>query len=320
MMTSQERMRRAIHFEGPDRAPIVHSVLPAGVMGRREELNALLTEFPADNNWQPYPDDWELPPDHRKGAVWTDEWGCTWRCEQEGMMGIRIKPGLPDLDDLDSYQFPPVRKEGISGIYFFETMQSICGWDKIMIGLATNDRQLWRLRDKFRDWVMEGMTRYIKKTGPGTGGGGGDDWGTQTALIISPEKWREFFKPVYAEMFGALRNNGGDVGFHTDGYTWEIIGDLIEVGVNNLNPQTHIMGNKRFGREFGGKVCITTDLDRQYLLPWGTRQEIWDEVQEMMESFGRFRGGIILRGEINADVPLENIRHMYEAFYELGKY
>jgi len=139
-------------------------------------------------------------------------------------------------------------------------------------------------------------------------------------LIISPENRREFFKPVYAEMSGALRNNGGDVGFHTDGYTWEIMGDLIEVGVNNINLQTHIMGNRRVGKEFGGKVCFTTDLDRQYILPWGTRQEIWDEVQEMMDSFGRFDGGIILRGEINQDVSLENIRHMYEAFYELGKY
>lgn len=313
-------MRRAVHFEGPDRAPIVHSVLPAGVMGRVKEINALLTEFKDDGGWQPYPEDWELPANHRKGAVWTDEWGCTWRCEQEGMMGIRIKPGLPDLDDVEKYQFPKGAEEGIGGIYFYETLQSICGWDNIMEGLATKDRRLWRLRDRFLEWVMEGLHRWLARVGEGGGTGMGDDWGTQTALMISPKHWREFFKPVYAAMMEPLRRAKKDISFHSDGFVWEIMWDLIEVGVNNINVQTQIMGNEKVGKEFGGQVCFTTDLDRQYLLPWGTREEIRDEVKELMDTLGCFNGGLILRGEINRDVPLENIRRMYEAFYEFGAY
>ena len=69
-----------------------------------------------------------------------------------------------------------------------------------------------------------------------------------------------------------------------------------------------------------GRVCIRTDIDRQWVVPLGAPDDIREAVKEAIECFGRFDGGIILHGEIGPDVPLENIEALYSAFYEYGQY
>jgi uroporphyrinogen-III decarboxylase len=80
------------------------------------------------------------------------------------------------------------------------------------------------------------------------------------------------------------------------------------------------MDVKKVGKEFGGKVAFRSDLDRQYILPRGYRQDIRDHVKEVIDSLGSFGGGLIGHGEIAPDIPLENIRTMLEAWREFGQY
>ena len=108
--------------------------------------------------------------------------------------------------------------------------------------------------------------------------------------------------------------------FYTDGWVLEIIEDLIEIGVTVLNPQHACMGTPRVGQIAGGRVCIRTDIDRQWVIPYGTPEEVAAAVKEAIGAFGRFNGGVLLHGEIGPEVPLENIEALYSSFYEYGRY
>jgi uroporphyrinogen-III decarboxylase len=108
--------------------------------------------------------------------------------------------------------------------------------------------------------------------------------------------------------------------FHSDGRINEIIPDLIEIGVDVINCQVSIMGHDWVRDNMKGRVAIRTDIDRQWILPFGTKSEVREEVQRTFEACGGPEGGIIACGEIGPDVPLDNIRAMYEAFVEFGNY
>jgi uroporphyrinogen decarboxylase len=90
-----------------------------------------------------------------------------------------------------------------------------------------------------------------------------DDWGTQDNLIISPEMWREFFKPRYEKQFKIAHQHGLDIYFHSCGYIYDIIPDFIEIGVDMLNlSQPNIFDIKRPGKDFSGKsmLCLSRKL------------------------------------------------------------
>lgn len=68
-----------------------------------------------------------------------------------------------------------------------------------------------------------------------------------------------------------------------------------------------------------GKMCILTDVDRQHLLPYGKPSEVKEYVRNMIETLAAPDGGLILRGSVESITPLENVKAMYEAFWEYGK-
>jgi len=115
-------------------------------------------------------------------------------------------------------------------------------------------------------------------------------------------------------MFEKVRAAGVDVHFHSDGNIIDIIPDLIDVGVSVLNCQAAVIGLGRLEREFRGKVCIRTDLDRQKIVPFGTPAEVRSHIREVFTHLGSAKGGIIACGEIAPDTPLDTIRVMYETF------
>ena len=117
-----------------------------------------------------------------------------------------------------------------------------------------------------------------------------------------------------------VKETGKHVHFHSDGNIMEIIPDLIEIGVDMLNPQLKAVGIDRLAKQFGGKICIRSDLDQQYILPKGSPQEVKRHVLEVIRALGDFRGGLIACGQLGPDVPLKNAEAMMKAFYDYGKY
>jgi hypothetical protein len=114
-------------------------------------------------------------------------------------------------------------------------------------------------------------------------------------------------------MFSKVKAAGLDVWFHSDGNILEILPDLIELGVDVLNCQASVMEMDRL-RRFAGSVCFRTDIDRQHVLPYVSPGEVKRYIDQLFQDLGTPEGGIVACGEISEDVPLENIRAMYEAF------
>ena len=137
--------------------------------------------------------------------------------------------------------------------------------------------------------------------------------------MMRPDDWRKFYKPCYKRMFQPLRDNGIHVWLHTCGNVSAIIPDLIEVGVNVLNPvQPQAMDVNWLSREFGGKVCFCGGIDVQGTLVRGTPEDVRAEVRKTVDLFGRFNGGYIgaTSHTVMPETPLDNVIALYEAFLE----
>ncbi len=332
-MNPRERVIRAVEFGGPDRIPIHRYIMPGAFRRHGQKLIDFLNRTPDDFGVGKL----ELPPepDYQQTES-RDEWGVLWQHFKDVgySMGEVKEPALPTWDAFKNYQFPPLPSfEGLkerirvtdhnfyvfgSGGSLFEQMQWLRGPANLYVDLAENNDEVNELADRLVEYHIGGIRRSLQAGADACVFG--DDWGAQNALLISPELWREFFKPRYRKMFDVVKQYDGHVWFHTDGYTWDILEDFIEIGVDVLNPQHHIMGNRKVADLIAGKVCLRSDLDRQYILPQGTKDEIEHHVKQIVALFGNFKGGLVLHGEVGPDVPFDNIKVMYEAFERFGTY
>ena len=101
-----------------------------------------------------------------------------------------------------------------------------------------------------------------------------DDWGSQKALLVSPDMWREIFKPMYKDYCDILRKKKKYAFFHSDGHIRAIYPDLIEIGVDAVNSQLFCMDIEELDREFGGRITFWGEIDRQHVLPFGSEEEV----------------------------------------------
>ena len=109
----------------------------------------------------------------------------------------------------------------------------------------------------------------------------GDDMGGQNAMLMSPRMWRQYFKPRMADLIASLRliNPHIKIAYHTDGVVYPIIPDLIEIGLDILNPiQPMAMDPVRLKNEYGKNLCFWGSLDIQQTLPFGTPGQVKAEV------------------------------------------
>ena len=333
-MNSRERVKRAIRFGRPDRPPISHAILPSAQYHYGTALKEITDAIPEDFGWQLLPDlpRSALPPMYKKGRN-VDDFGTVWKVTVEGRCGIPIGfPIAADWSNYDDYHFPPVFSAGppqyrlYSGhmagisqdfyargawITFFEQLQQLHGFEATLLDLASDRPELYRLRDELLEFNLSWIDNWLEMDYDGLHVA--DDWGSQTNLLISTQQWRAFFKPVYAAMFSKVSSAGLDVWFHSDGNILTILPDLLEIGVDVLNCQASVMDRDAL-KSYAGRVCFRTDIDRQRILPFVSPAEVKKYVHELFCDLGTADGGIVACGEISEDVPLKNIRAMYDAF------
>jgi len=101
-----------------------------------------------------------------------------------------------------------------------------------------------------------------------------------------PEFWREFFEPRYKKMPNLEHDHGVYLHFHSDDHIIEIIPDSIEVGVNVLNQQFSCHRLQDLADVTRGKACIASDIDRQYILPKGSPEELEAYIKRVIDIFG----------------------------------
>ncbi len=149
-----------------------------------------------------------------------------------------------------------------------------------------------------------------------------EDLGAQDSLMYSPEQIREFLLPGMKRMMDLTRQNGSFVFTHTDGACRDALPDLIATGTQVLNPiQWRCKGMEREGlkRDFGDALIFHGGVDNQYTLPFGSVDEVRQEVLDNYRILGE-GGGYILAPchNIQSVTPPENVIAMYETGYDYG--
>jgi hypothetical protein len=149
-----------------------------------------------------------------------------------------------------------------------------------------------------------------------------EDFGTQDSMLVSPTMWRKMIKPFYQRFFTWIKQNTGwKIFFHSDGAIYPIIQDLIEIGVDILNPpQTNAKGMEpqRLKNEFGDRLTFWgAGVETQDVLPFGRPDQVRGQVLERMKIFSP-GGGYVFSTihNIQHDVPIENILAVYAAYRE----
>jgi len=269
------------------------------------------------------------------GTTYTDEWEITWR---NVAYDTRFGPGIyteiaehPLADDaaIVSYRPPdPHRPElyrdagwtldtfrdeywivGVTVTTIFETAWALRGLEHMLMDFVADP--------ELADALLEIPFRYHLAAAEQLARMGvdmlwiGDDVGSQEGMLLSPAVWRRFLKPRLAEFIASVKAINPDlrVAYHSDGCIYPIIPELIEVGVDVLNPiQPASMDPARLKREYGNRLSFWGTMDEQYTLPFGTPDDVRREVIERLRTVGK-GGGLIIgpTHNIQLDTPLDNL-------------
>jgi uroporphyrinogen decarboxylase len=151
-----------------------------------------------------------------------------------------------------------------------------------------------------------------------------DDFGTQRALFVRPDTWREWFKERLRTVVQAARRVRSDliVAFHSDGKIQEIIPDLIDVRIDVLNPvQPEVMDPAEIKATYGQDLAFWGAMGTQTTLPFGSSAEVRDTVRELIATVGAGGGFLIAPTHVvEPEVPWENILAFLEAVDAYGQY
>ena len=343
MLTPRENRLRYIDFKNPEWIPTELDISPAMWHQHREELERIVVHHPfVFGPYEPGSVDFDaFPPGQRGGERYTDAWGCVWENAEAGLEGIVTVHPLADWDAFDAYTppepLPPDehtkqqpwdnlvkkiemkrrRQEVVWPMIerFFERLYFLRGYENLMVDFMTGEPKL----EALFEMVLEHNLRLIEKIGEFKPDfiGFGDDLGTQTALMMSPEIFRKYLKPAYARLFGAIKKTGARAYLHSDGHILEAIPDLIEAGLDVINPE--VMPNTLEGvvRVMKGKLAILLNLDRQHVIPFGTPRQVRAHIIEAVEALYDPRGGLALRTGLIPPVPLSNVEAIAQTFEEV---
>ena len=209
-----------------------------------------------------------------------------------------------------------------------EMGQWLRGYENFFCDLAADRKMAEALCDKIIELKMQYWEKALAQVGDLVDVvQEGDDYGAQHGLQISPQVWRELFKPRLAQLLGFIKERAPHafLFFHSCGSIAEILPELIEVGVDALNPvqvAAKGMDSGELKREFGGELSFWGGgVDTQQVLPNGTPEEVRDEVKRRVDDLAP-GGGFVFAAvhNVQVDVPAENLLAMRQALRESGVY
>ncbi len=145
----------------------------------------------------------------------------------------------------------------------------------------------------------------------------GNDFGSQRALLISPDAWRKMYKPNMAKLIQQAKKNGCVTAIHSCGDIHEIIGDLIEIGVDAINPiqvGAENMTPEQLVAEFKGDCIYFGGIDENEILQFGTEQEVRSETRRIIDILGKYGRYIVAASHeyLLPEIPADNIIAMYD--------
>jgi len=351
-LTSRERLLTALDGGEPDRVPRalsfyrveIESIAPPGT--RLDEVaDVEFVRFP------PSPEEKEL---ERRAMPYAGDTRLGHPSQVRNYARWRYHPESPDrrnplararsLDDLRRFPFPdlgaPYVASGLAGqVRDLHARGLAAGGSLPHLGGELFEAA-WRLRglDSFLtdlverpDWahfLLDRLAALARRNAEALARAGvdvlalDDDVGMPGRMMMSPRMWREFFARRLAEIIGAARTVKSDlrVLYHSDGHVEPILGDLVDIGVDAINPvQPEHMDAARIRRRFGPRLALWGTVGRQATFSFATPREIREEVRERVASLGR--AGLVLCPAYDIDepdVPWANVAAFVEAAAEFG--
>jgi uroporphyrinogen decarboxylase len=350
---NKERVRKALRREGADRCLARMNRLSTDVIVRHADALAdLFCQYPDDVvfvvpyefalGYQPsdHPDRLSNVEALMQEKEWVDEWGIGWKHAAEGVGANPVKHPIKDWSHLDDYlrnqmpdphepgrlaaALPTLAKFGSSkycvgtlNLTLFERLFALRGMEYVLEDLYTHEKEIGRLCAALTEYAIGLISEWGKTDVSAIFLS--DDWGSQNALMISPAMWRRHFKEYYRSIFAEVHRWGKDVLFHSCGNIASIIPDLLEVGVDVLDPlQPGPLNLTEVAGKFGGKVSFSGGIDDQRLEDY-TPQEVKDMVRRTIDTLGRPFGNAYIISAANSilpSVPFENLQAMFQACHE----
>jgi uroporphyrinogen decarboxylase len=353
-MTPQERVLTTLNRKTPDRVP---AVLYGEVVGYVPAIRDLLKEkclgkspleyFGFDitsfslvetrihRDKQMY-----FPEDEN---IFIDEWGIGRRsgnfmhyheivhplknCSESEIHSFQF----PDLDQDYRYngigeKISEIHKQGLACAYFagsiFETAWQLRGLQQLYQDVMTNSSVADFLLDSITDIVAD-SARHLAQLDLDLLILG-DDIAMQTGMMMSLDMWRQIFKPRLMNVIRAAKEIKPDIliFYHSDGNVWKAIPDLIDAGVEVLNPvQPECMNPAKVKKEFGDRLSFFGTISVQNTMPFGSPDDVRAEVKYRMETIGK-NGGLLLAPAhvLQPNTPWENIIAFFEAVEAFGYY
>ena len=330
-MTSRERVVRTLQHTSVDRAPRELWALPGIPMERGEELREVAERWPSDfaGPRVRYGQGRRCRGNPAEVGVYTDAWGSVWHVAERGVVGEVKEPPIADWSALRTYRppfelldeadFSQVNRGCAEETRFvkagtetrpFERLQFLRGTENALIDIATGAPELEKLLRMLHDFSCREMRMWAATSVDGVSFM--DDWGSQTALLISPDAWRALFKPLYRDYCDILHERGKYVFFHSDGHISDIYPDLIEIGIDAVNSQLFCMDIEELGRRYAGRITFWGEIDRQYILPFGSEEEVREAVRRVRRALDHGRGGVIAECEWGIGTPKANIEAVFD--------
>lgn len=238
---------------------------------------------------------------------------------------------FPDLDA--PYRFAgmssriaSVKESGYAAVAPMEITIFECAWymrsmDQLLVDMYTDNAIANVLLDRITDIRAKQAAEYARA--------GidiirlGDDVGTQRAMMMDPDMWRKWLKPRLAKVVASAKAVNPQVLIfnHSDGYIVPIIPDLIEIGIDILNPiQPECMDPVELKQMYGDKLSFWGTIGTQTTMPFGTPEDVRNEVRNRIATVGK-GGGLFLAPShiLEPEVPWANIEALVDAVHEYGR-
>jgi len=293
--------------------------------------------------WHDFPDDIVGAPRFLNQLIYTtgeqyeigtfvDEWGCTFENRQRGVIGEVKVPLLKTWEDAKRLRLPDellsldvelvnqfCRETDLFVMAGncprpFERLQFLLTSEKVYLDLGEQSPELLELLNRIHNFYLDEMELWANTDVDAMMFM--DDWGAQKALLISPSMWRKIFKPLYKEYVELAHTHGKYIFMHSDGYIADILADLAEIGVDAINAQLFAMDIGALGKQLRGAMTFWGEIDRQYLLSFGTPSEIAKAVYRVKEAFYA-DGGVIAQCEFGAGAKPENVYQVFKTWQEI---
>ena len=226
--------------------------------------------------------------------------------------------GIPDM--IKGKEHLPICGGGSEPFLLYKKMR---GEAQAFMDLLTEPEIVYYCLDKLYGLAYE-ITRRIYEAIPGkvTYSYVAEDMGAQNDLMYSPDQIREFFIPWMKKMITLVHDAGAYAFHHNDGAVRKIIPDMIDAGIDVLNPiqwRCSNMDREHLKKDFGDRLVFHGGVDNQQTIPFGTVDDVRREVVENLDILGK-DGGYILAPchNIQPVTPMENIVAIYESGYEHG--